>query len=64
LGEQAITVNTDRVQLRHHLQTKAAKRDLSLKIFDYGKVDSASGNRVRQEIKLKKGISQESKSLS
>jgi len=40
------------------LQTKA-KRDLSLKIFDYGKVDSASGNRVRQEIKLKKGISQE-----
>jgi len=39
---------------------------LSLKIFDYGKVDSASGNRVRQEIKLKKGISQEiaSKSLS
>jgi len=35
------------------LQTKAAKRDLSLKIFDYGKVDSASGNRVRQEIKLK-----------
>jgi len=39
------------------LQTKAAKRDLSLKIFDYGKVDSASGNRVRQ-IKLK-SISQE-----
>jgi hypothetical protein len=41
------------------LQTKAAKRNLSLKIFDYGKVESASGNRVRQEIKLKKGISQE-----
>jgi len=40
------------------LQTKAAKRDLSRKIFDYG-VDSASGNRVRQEIKLKRGISQE-----
>jgi len=68
LGEQAITVNTDsEFNLDAvHIQTKAAKRDLSLKIFDYGKVDSASGNRVRQEIKLKKGISQEiaSKSLS
>jgi len=30
-----------------------------LKIFDFGKIESASGNRVRQEIKLKKGISQE-----
>jgi len=42
------------------LQTKAAKRDLSLKIFDYGKVDSASGNRVRQEIKLKKASAKKS----
>jgi cyclic-di-GMP-binding protein len=41
------------------LQTKAVKRNLSLKIFDYGKIDSASGNRIRQEIVLKKGISQE-----
>ena len=41
------------------LREKAAKRNLSLKIFDYGKVESASGNRARQEIKLKKGISQE-----
>ncbi|NJM58243.1 MAG: YajQ family cyclic di-GMP-binding protein [Synechococcales cyanobacterium RU_4_20] len=41
------------------LQTKAAKRGLSLKIFEYGKVESASGNRVRQEISLKKGIETE-----
>ncbi len=41
------------------LQTKAAKRGLSLKIFDYGKIESASGNRVRQEIGLKKGIETE-----
>ena len=41
------------------MQTKAAKRNLSLKIFDYGKIESASGSRVRQEIKLRKGISQE-----
>src|SRR5919199_1928510 len=63
LGEEVITVNTDSEftldAIHTILQTKAAKRNLSLKIFDYGKVESASGNRVRQEIKLKKGISQE-----
>jgi len=41
------------------MQTKAAKRNLSLKIFDYGKIESAGGSRIRQEIKLRKGISQE-----
>ena len=41
------------------LQTKSAKRKLSLKIFDYGDIESATGTRVRQIIKLKKGISQE-----
>ncbi|QKD84202.1 YajQ family cyclic di-GMP-binding protein [Thermoleptolyngbya sichuanensis A183] len=63
LGESAITVNTDSeftLQAVHTiLQTKAAKRNLSLKIFDYGKIEPASGNRVRQEIKLQKGISAE-----
>lgn len=63
LGDDLITVNTDSeftLQAVHTiLQTKAAKRNLSLKIFDYGKVESASGNRVRQEIKLRKGISTE-----
>lgn len=63
LGDEAITVNTDSEftldAIHTILQTKAAKRHLSLKIFDYGKIESASGNRVRQEIKLKKGISQE-----
>lgn len=63
LNKESITVNTDSdftLEAVHTLfQTKAAKRDLSLKIFDYGKVESASGNRVRQEIKLKKGIDQD-----
>lgn len=63
LGEEVITVNTDSeftLEAVHTiLRTKAAKRNLSQKIFEYGKVESASGNRVRQEIKLKKGISQE-----
>ena len=63
LGEEVITVNTDSeftLEAIHTiLRTKAAKRNLSQKIFEYGKVESASGNRIRQEIKLKKGISQE-----
>ncbi|MBW4654533.1 MAG: YajQ family cyclic di-GMP-binding protein [Kaiparowitsia implicata GSE-PSE-MK54-09C] len=41
------------------LQTKAAKRNLSLKIFEFGKVESASGNRVRQEVTLKRGLNAE-----
>ncbi len=41
------------------LSQKAAKRSLSLKIFEYGTPESASGNRIRQEVTLKKGISQE-----
>jgi uncharacterized protein YajQ (UPF0234 family) len=63
LGETAITVNTDSEftldAVHTVLRTKAAKRNLSQKIFEYGKVESASGNRVRQEIKLRKGISQD-----
>jgi uncharacterized protein YajQ (UPF0234 family) len=63
LGETTITIHTDSeftLQAVHTLlQSKAAKRNLSLKIFEFGKVESASGNRVRQEITLRKGISQD-----
>ncbi|MBW4562518.1 MAG: YajQ family cyclic di-GMP-binding protein [Mojavia pulchra JT2-VF2] len=63
LGEQSIDVSTDSEftldSVHNILREKAAKRNLSQKIFDFGKVESASGNRVRQEIKLKKGINQE-----
>ncbi len=63
LAEDKITINTASEMtldaVHDMLQAKAVKRNLSLKIFDYGKIDSASGNRVRQEITLKKGISQE-----
>ena len=63
LGEDKITISTDSEftleSVHTILREKAAKRSLSQKIFDFGKVESASGNRVRQEIKLKKGISQE-----
>ncbi len=63
LAEESINVSTDSEftlnSIHDILREKAAKRNLSQKIFEFGKVESASGNRVRQEIKLKKGISQE-----
>jgi uncharacterized protein YajQ (UPF0234 family) len=55
--ETASPMSLDSVKELMH--QKAAKRDLSLKIFDYGVVESASGNRVRQQITLKKGMSQD-----
>ena len=51
------------------IRQKAIKRNLSLKIFDYGEIETVSGNKVRQTILLKQGIKQEiakkiSKSIS
>jgi cyclic-di-GMP-binding protein len=63
LGKDNIVINTDSEftldAVHSVLQTKAAKRNLSLKIFDYGKIESASGSRVRQEITLKRGLTAE-----
>ncbi len=63
LGETAITLETDSdlslQAVQVVIQTKAAKRQLSLKIFDFGEVESASGNRVRQQVTLQKGIDKE-----
>ncbi len=41
------------------IRQKAIKRNLSLKIFDYGEIETVSGNRVKQTILLKQGIKQE-----
>jgi uncharacterized protein YajQ (UPF0234 family) len=41
------------------LQSKAVRRGLSLKIFEWGKIDSAAGGTVRQHIGLKRGLSAE-----
>ena len=38
------------------IESKAIRRDLSLKIFDWGKVEPAGGNKVRQVIKLRRGL--------
>ena len=41
------------------IRQKAIKRNLSLKIFDYGEIEAVSGNKVKQTIMLKEGINQE-----
>ena len=41
------------------LRAKATKRNLSLKIFDFQAPEAVGGNRVKQVVQLKKGLSQE-----
>ena len=57
----AITTDSEMTlrSVRDILETKAIKRGLSLKIFKYGKEESASGGRVRQAVELQQGISQD-----
>ncbi len=63
LDKDSVKIETDSeftLQTIHSvIQTKAVKRNLSLKIFDYGSIDSATGNRVRQVITLKRGLESE-----
>ncbi len=63
LAEEEITIHTSSEfvlqSVTDIVQQKALKRGLSIKIFDAQKVESASGGRVRQIIKLKKGLTQE-----
>ncbi len=63
LEEESVTTKTDSefslTAVNDIVAAKAAKRNLSLKIFDYGKVESISGSRVSQVVKLKKGLDQE-----
>jgi uncharacterized protein YajQ (UPF0234 family) len=41
------------------IETKAIRRNLSLKIFDWGKVEPVGGNKVKQVITLKRGLGDE-----
>jgi hypothetical protein len=41
------------------IESKAVRRSLSLKIFDWGKVEPAGGNKVRQHIALRRGLTEE-----
>ena len=60
LGRDEITLVTDdeyRARaIRDLLESKAIRRGLSLKIFDWGRVEPAGGNKVRQRVGLRRGL--------
>jgi uncharacterized protein YajQ (UPF0234 family) len=60
LGKEDITLRADTdyraKAMRDLLESKAIRRGLSLKIFDWGEVEPAGGNTVRQKIGLRRGL--------
>jgi cyclic-di-GMP-binding protein len=62
-GKEELVLITDdefRAQaVRDLIESKAVRRGLSLKIFDWGKIEPAGGNRVRQYIGLRRGLGDE-----
>lgn len=60
--DKLVLVSDDDFKLRNVidiLESKLVKRNVSLKALEYGKVQPAAGDTVRQEAKLVQGISQE-----
>ena len=59
-GKTELTLLTDdehrAAAVRDLIESKAVRRNLSLKIFDWGKVEPAGGIKVRQEIGLRRGL--------
>ncbi|HET7637688.1 MAG TPA: YajQ family cyclic di-GMP-binding protein [Ktedonobacteraceae bacterium] len=62
-SKESVTILTDSTltlkSVRDILESKAVRRNLSLKIFKPGKEENASGGKVRQVIELQQGLSQE-----
>jgi cyclic-di-GMP-binding protein len=62
-GKTELTLVTDdehrAAAVRDLIESKAIRRNLSLKIFDWGKVEPAGGSKVRQEIALRRGLPDE-----
>jgi uncharacterized protein YajQ (UPF0234 family) len=60
LGDKDLTLTSDSEMhlqaVRDILESKAIRRGLSLKIFDFGEVEEIGGMRVRQVVTLKQGI--------
>jgi uncharacterized protein YajQ (UPF0234 family) len=57
--DQLILVTDDDFRaraIRDLIESKAVRRSLSLKIFDWGEVEPAGGNKVRQRIGLRRGL--------
>ncbi len=63
LDEEKLTlISDDEFKLQNVvdiLESKLVKRQVSLKALEYGKVTSAAGDTVRQEVKLMQGIAQD-----
>jgi uncharacterized protein YajQ (UPF0234 family) len=59
-GRDELTLLTDdeyrATAVKDLIESKAVRRGLSLKIFDWGKVEPAGGNKVRQVIGLRRGL--------
>lgn len=45
--------------IRDLIEGKAVRRSLSLKIFDWGKIEPAGGDKVRQHITLRRGLDED-----
>jgi cyclic-di-GMP-binding protein len=62
-GKDELTLITDdeyrAAAVKDLLESKAIRRGLSLKVFDWGKVEPSGGNKVRQEIGLRRGLPDE-----
>jgi cyclic-di-GMP-binding protein len=62
-GKDELTLVTDdefrAKAVRDLIESKAVRRDLSLKIFDWGPIDPAGGKTVRQVVRLRRGLSDE-----
>lgn len=60
LGRDEIVFRADNESraraMRDLLESKAIRRGLSLKIFDWGEIEEAGGNTVRQTIGLRRGL--------
>jgi uncharacterized protein YajQ (UPF0234 family) len=63
LGKDGITLQTadeyHATAVKDLIQSKAVRRGLSLKIFDWGRLEPAGGGTVRQLIALKRGLTTE-----
>jgi uncharacterized protein YajQ (UPF0234 family) len=69
LGKGEVILNADDEyragSVKDLIQSKAVRRNLSLKIFDWGKLEPAAGGTVRQHIGLRRGLtSDQAKELS
>lgn len=63
LGKDEILIHTDSETrakaIRDLIESKAVRRQLSLKIFEWGTIEPAGGSTVKQQVTLRKGLNEE-----